>query len=319
MSKEKMQERDDIDRLMEINEQEIPPPGKAFEETLQKLRQMQPNARLRPARNRFGLAGLGAAAVLAIGLLTVAILALSNKSNSPTFTPVVANQPVPTATTTSEAATATAIVAAPATTIRGTNLNNTTEPTASVTVSESTVAPSSPAPESTTAAVTTTQPVETTPAAQAPSTNTAAPSSNPPNVVSPPPPASKTPVTPGGDLTLPVVTPIVITPKPTLAPGSDPVTVSGFIINFDKNAGTIRIGSAGGTVVTVKIMANTVINRNNVASSQSDIKDGDLLTVVGKVNQQNQLEATSINLGVQARTSVRPPIGYPVPPTPPDK
>ncbi len=106
---DKTEKLDDIDRLFQLTAQSDPAPGRAFKDTLEQLRQgvskMEGNEGKSNTRRyswrTMAITGLGAAAVLAVGLVAISALAITTKETPSTIVslptvPAVVATPVPT-------------------------------------------------------------------------------------------------------------------------------------------------------------------------------------------------------------------------------
>lgn len=100
---------------------------------------------------------------------------------------------------------------------------------------------------------------------------------------------------------------------PTQANG---VFIVGTITTYDKPAGLVQLAQADGSNIAIKIGTSTTISRSGRAAASSDIKPGELISASGSFNNQGQLVATELRLGLNG--SSRDPVSNPprLPPAP---
>jgi|GEM_PF-3238821 len=286
---DKTEKLDDIDRLFQMAEQSDPAPGRAFQDTLEQLRQglsktggvgemeEKPNSQRNHWRT-LAITGLGAAAILAVGFMAISALATPPAPPPPS---IVSLPTVP------------ADVAAPLPTIPVPNVPATwqvivypdTETVGATTVAATTSNPPIAIPPQQTIPIT----VQEIPPAATPT-----PSSpvriNPPTVNTPISRPSK-PIAVGPAT---VNTPISRPSKP-IAVGPVGAFITGKVISFDKDSGLIKVNS-NGTTRTIKLLPTTAITKQGVAAKSTEIVAGMTISATGSFNAQAQMEALTVTL-----------------------
>lgn len=80
-----------------------------------------------------------------------------------------------------------------------------------------------------------------------------------------------------------------------------PLTVSGNVLTYDAKSGLVSLAAASRQYTTIKVVATTVVSREGKTVSAAEIRFGEAATVVGMLNAQGQLEATTLQLSVPQR------------------
>ena len=268
---DKTEKLDDIDRLFQMAEQSDPAPGRAFQDTLEQLRQglsktggvgemeEKPNSQRNHWRT-LAITGLGAAAILAVGFMAISALATPPAPPPPS---IVSLPTVP------------ADVAAPLPTIPVPNVPATWQVI---------VYPDTETVGATTVAATTSNPPIAIPPQQ----------TVPITVQEIPPAASPTPSSPVRINPPTVNTPISRPSKP-IAVGPVGAFITGKVISFDKDSGLIKVNS-NGTTRTIKLLPTTAITKQGVAAKSTEIVAGMTISATGSFNAQAQMEALTVTL-----------------------
>lgn len=268
---DKTEKLDDIDRLFQMAEQSDPAPGRAFQDTLEQLRQglsktggvgemeEKPNSQRNHWRT-LAITGLGAAAILAVGFMAISALATPPAPPPPS---IVSLPTVP------------ADVAAPLPTIPVPNVPATWQVI---------VYPDTETVGATTVAATTSNPPIAIPPQQ----------TIPITVQEIPPAASPTPSSPVRINPPTVNTPISRPSKP-IAVGPVGAFITGKVISFDKDSGLIKVNS-NGTTRTIKLLPTTAITKQGVAAKSTEIVAGMTISATGSFNAQAQMEALTVTL-----------------------
>ena len=268
---DKTEKLDDIDRLFQMAEQSDPAPGRAFQDTLEQLRQglsktggvgemeEKPNSQRNHWRT-LAITGLGAAAILAVGFMAISALATPPAPPPPS---IVSLPTVP------------ADVAAPLPTIPVPNVPATWQVI---------VYPDTETVGATTVAATTSNPPIAIPPQQ----------TIPITVQEIPPAASPTPSSPVRINPPTVNTPISRPSKP-IAVGPVGAFITGKVISFDKDSGLIKVNS-NGTTRTIKLLPTTAITKQGVVAKSTEIVAGMTISATGSFNAQAQMEALTVTL-----------------------
>jgi len=268
---DKTEKLDDIDRLFQMAEQSDPAPGRAFQDTLEQLRQglsktggvgemeEKPNSQRNHWRT-LAITGLGAAAILAVGFMAISALATPPAPPPPS---IVSLPTVP------------ADVAAPLPTIPVPNVPATWQVI---------VYPDTETVGATTVAATTSNPPIAIPPQQ----------TIPITVQEVPPAATPTPSSPVRINPPTVNTPISRPSKP-IAVGPVGAFITGKVISFDKDSGLIKVNS-NGTTRTIKLLPTTAITKQGVAAKSTEIVAGMTISATGSFNAQAQMEALTVTL-----------------------
>lgn len=268
---DKTEKLDDIDRLFQMAEQSDPAPGRAFQDTLEQLRQglsktggvgemeEKPNSQRNHWRT-LAITGLGAAAILAVGFMAISALATPPAPPPPS---IVSLPTVP------------ADVAAPLPTIPVPNVPATWQVI---------VYPDTETVGATTVAATTSNPPIAIPPQQ----------TIPITVQEIPPAATPTPSSPVRINPPTVNTPISRPSKP-IAVGPVGAFITGKVISFDKDSGLIKVNS-NGTTRTIKLLPTTAITKQGVAAKSTEIVAGMTISATGSFNAQAQMEALTVTL-----------------------
>lgn len=268
---DKTEKLDDIDRLFQMAEQSDPAPGRAFQDTLEQLRQglsktggvgemeEKPNSQRNHWRT-LAITGLGAAAILAVGFMAISALATPPAPPPPS---IVSLPTVP------------ADVAAPLPTIPVPNVPATWQVI---------VYPDTETVGATTVAATTSNPPIAIPPQQ----------TVPITVQEIPPAATPTPSSPVRINPPTVNTPISRPSKP-IAVGPVGAFITGKVISFDKDSGLIKVNS-NGTTRTIKLLPTTAITKQGVAAKSTEIVAGMTISATGSFNAQAQMEALTVTL-----------------------
>jgi len=268
---DKTEKLDDIDRLFQMAEQSDPAPGRAFQDTLEQLRQglsktggvgemeEKPNSQRNHWRT-LAITGLGAAAILAVGFMAISALATPPAPPPPS---IVSLPTVP------------ADVAAPLPTIPVPNVPATWQVI---------VYPDTETVGATTVAATTNNPPIAIPPQQ----------TVPITVQEIPPAATPTPSSPVRINPPTVNTPISRPSKP-IAVGPVGAFITGKVISFDKDSGLIKVNS-NGTTRTIKLLPTTAITKQGVAAKSTEIVAGMTISATGSFNAQAQMEALTVTL-----------------------
>jgi len=268
---DKTEKLDDIDRLFQMAEQSDPAPGRAFQDTLEQLRQglsktggvgemeEKPNSQRNHWRT-LAITGLGAAAILAVGFMAISALATPPAPPPPS---IVSLPTVP------------ADVAAPLPTIPVPNVPATWQVI---------VYPDTETVGATTVAATTNNPPIAIPPQQ----------TVPITVQEIPPAATPTPSSPVRINPPTVNTPISRPSKP-IAVGPVGAFITGKVISFDKDSGLIKVNS-NGTTRTIKLLPTTAITKQGVVAKSTEIVAGMTISATGSFNAQAQMEALTVTL-----------------------
>jgi len=268
---DKTEKLDDIDRLFQMAEQSDPAPGRAFQDTLEQLRQglsktggvgemeEKPNSQRNHWRT-LAITGLGAAAILAVGFMAISALATPPAPPPPS---IVSLPTVP------------ADVAAPLPTIPVPNVPATWQVI---------VYPDTETVGATTVAATTSNPPIAIPPQQ----------TIPITVQEIPPAATPTPSSPVRINPPTVNTPISRPSKP-IAVGPVGAFITGKVISFDKDSGLIKVNS-NGTTRTIKLLPTTAITKQGVVAKSTEIVAGMTISATGSFNAQAQMEALTVTL-----------------------
>lgn len=114
----------------------------------------------------------------------------------------------------------------------------------------------------------------------------------------------------------PVRSPVPVTGSLQPPTQANEVFIVGTITTYDKPAGLVQLAQADGSNIAIKIGTSTTISRSGRAAASSDIKPGELISASGSFNNQGQLVATELRLGLNG--SSRDPVSNPprLPPTP---
>ncbi len=272
---------DELEDLFALSRKEDVAPPSLLPSTLTALRRAetgpQPAARRKVFfRRGLALAGLSAAAVLALAVIVFSTLVLPAKNPAsppqtalavqPTF-PLI---PIPTATTN-------AVV------------NNPKESASPMTTQNN----SAPTPPSSDGQATTALPGTV---GSALSASPAVPTA-----------AANLPSTAAVNPSLAIETPITVTRGVQPGPGNAPVTLYGNLISYDEANGLLLVVGTESSF-KVKLDPATKITRRGNSSDRADLKTDEMLAVTGTFNAAGQLEATALDLNP---LNVPRPIGPP--------